>query len=289
MDSESSDQTGPVQLLITSPSTSSSIATPDVTVNVTGTAGGDNPIESVIWKNDRGGTGQANGKEKWTTGNIVLQLGTNTITITATDNTGEINSKSLVVERESSASASAGTGNRAPKIGGTPASTITSGLSYFFLPTSSDPDGDALSFSISNKPGWLNFNSSTGRLIGTPNANNIGSYKNIVIRVSDGKATTSLSAFSINVVPTALGSATVNWIAPTERIDNTPLTNLAAFRLSYGQASRTYGNAIYLNNPGLASYVVENLSPGSWYFSITAIDANGSESGPSNEIERSIP
>jgi hypothetical protein len=90
--------------------------------------------------------------------------------------------------------------NRAPVIGGTPASALTVGDAYSFRPTASDPDGQALSFSISGKPGWATFSQSTGRLSGTPGSGAVGTHSGIVISVSDGTASASLPAFSINVV-----------------------------------------------------------------------------------------
>src|SRR5205814_8237654 len=42
--------------------------------------------------------------------------------------------------------------NRPPTISGTPATTATTGTAYSFTPTASDPDGDTLTFSITNPP-----------------------------------------------------------------------------------------------------------------------------------------
>ncbi len=91
--------------------------------------------------------------------------------------------------------------NDAPTITGTPPTTATQDLLYSFVPTAADVDvGTTLTFSISNKPAWATFNTVTGALTGTPTNNDIGSYSNIVISVSDGVATTALTAFSITVV-----------------------------------------------------------------------------------------
>ena len=90
--------------------------------------------------------------------------------------------------------------NRPPTISGTPATSVAAGQAYSFRPTASDPDGQALTFSIANAPAWANFNASTGRLSGTPNAADVGTYAGIVISASDGAATTSLPTFSITVV-----------------------------------------------------------------------------------------
>jgi len=94
----------------------------------------------------------------------------------------------------------AASSNRTPTISGTPPTSVRSGTAYSFRPTASDPDGNALTFSISNKPAWATFSTTTGQLSGTPTTLQIGTTSNIVIRVSDGQATASLPAFSIAVV-----------------------------------------------------------------------------------------
>ncbi len=52
-----------------------------------------------------------------------------------------------------------GSTNSAPTIQGNPARASTIGHVYTFVPTASDPDGDTLTFSVTNRPGWATFNS----------------------------------------------------------------------------------------------------------------------------------
>ena len=101
--------------------------------------------------------------------------------------------------------------NRAPTIGGSPATSVTAGQAYSFTPAASDADGQALTYSIVNRPSWATFSTSTGRLSGTPTSSNVGTVNNIVISVTDGQATASLPPFSITVTaanraPTISGS-----------------------------------------------------------------------------------
>lgn len=91
------------------------------------------------------------------------------------------------------------TNNRAPTISGTPVATVTVGTWYLFMPQAYDPDGNPLTFSIQNKPSWLAFYTSTGRLSNTATKAAIGTYSNIIIKVSDGVASASLPPFSITV------------------------------------------------------------------------------------------
>lgn len=89
--------------------------------------------------------------------------------------------------------------NLPPTISGAPAISVQAASSYSFTPTAADPESSTLKFSIANKPSWAAFSTSTGRLSGTPAANQVGTYANIVITVSDGSTSASLPAFSITV------------------------------------------------------------------------------------------
>ncbi|WP_272166363.1 Ig-like domain-containing protein [Vibrio diabolicus] len=100
--------------------------------------------------------------------------------------------------------------NDAPVISGTPATTVAEDTAYSFTPDSNDIDADTLTFSIENKPGWASFDTATGALTGTPDNDNVGITSDIVISVSDGKATTALTAFAVEVTNTNDAPVAVN-------------------------------------------------------------------------------
>lgn len=179
--------------------------------------------------------------------------------------------------------------NRAPVISGTPPTQVMQGTGYSFQPAASDADGDPLTFSIANAPPWASFSSSTGRLQGTPTAADVGTYGNIVIRVSDGKTTTALPAFGVTVLAVASGSATLSWTPPTTNTDGSPLTNLAGYRVYWGPAAGNYTSSVTLSNAGLTAYVVSSLAPGRYYFVVTALSSTGVESTFSNVASKLIP
>jgi Putative Ig domain len=89
--------------------------------------------------------------------------------------------------------------NFAPTISGTPVTSVVAASAYSFQPTTYDANGDALTFSIANKPVWATFSSTTGRLTGTPSSSQAGTYSSISIKVSDGKWGATLPSFSITV------------------------------------------------------------------------------------------
>jgi hypothetical protein len=179
--------------------------------------------------------------------------------------------------------------NTPPTIGGNPASSVVAGSPYGFTPSANDDDGDTLTFLIENQPSWTNFSPSTGQLSGTPGAGDVGTYTNIRIGVSDGEDTVNLPVFAIAVEAIALGSATLSWDAPTTNDDGSPLTNLAGFRVRWGQSSGNYSSSQTIMNPGLTTYVIENLANGTHYFVVTAINSTDMESDYSNEASKTIP
>ena len=182
------------------------------------------------------------------------------------------------------------TSNRAPTISGSPAGSATVGTAYSFRPTASDPDGNTLGYSIQNRPSWATFNTSTGQLSGTPTAVNIGSYASIIISVSDGKASTALPAFSINVadVPTSASGATLSWVPPTRNTDGSALTDLAGYLISYGASPTELVHAIQVANPGISTYVIDGMEPGAYYFAVRAYSSSGVQSSVSNVTTKTI-
>ena len=179
--------------------------------------------------------------------------------------------------------------NSPPSISGAPATSATVGQAYSFIPNASDPDGQNLTFSILNQPLWAQFDSSTGRLSGTPTTANVGSTNGIVISASDGRDSVSLPAFSLAVVnPVPRGSATLSWSPPTSNVDGTPVTNLAGYRVKYGQQASNLSETVSVPSPGITSVVIENLSTGTWYFAVSAYTTANIESDLSNLAQKTL-
>ncbi|WP_405240811.1 putative Ig domain-containing protein [Lentisalinibacter orientalis] len=177
--------------------------------------------------------------------------------------------------------------NNPPTISGNPPSSVKVDETYSFQPNASDPDGDTITFTVQNKPSWADFNTSSGALSGTPRSGDEGTYGNIRITASDGSDTDSLS-FSVTVSQVATGSVTLSWTPPAENTDGSALTDLAGYKIYYGTSSGNYGNSVTIDNPGLTTYVVDNLSPNTYYFSATAFNSTGIESDFSGEAVKSV-
>jgi hypothetical protein len=178
--------------------------------------------------------------------------------------------------------------NTAPTISGHAIAAVNVGTAYGFTPTAADANKDKLSFSIKNMPDWAKFNTASGGLSGTPTAGDVGTYANIQISVSDGKASAVLPAFTIAVNQMSAGNATLDWTPPTENSDGSVLTNLAGYNVHYGTSPDKLTQVEKLTNPGLTSYVMDNLSAGTWYFAVSSYSANGTESSNSGVVSTAI-
>jgi Putative Ig domain len=110
-------------------------------------------------------------------------------------------------------------------ISGTPANSVTAGKAYSFTPTASGPPDRTLVFSITHKPSWAAFSTSTGHLSGTPTASNLGTDSNIEIAVSDGRRRATLPAFNLHVLA---ATATTTTTTPAPTISGTPATSVTA-------------------------------------------------------------
>ncbi len=136
------------------------------------------------------------------------QIGTySNITITVSDGSLSVSLAAFTINVSA-------TPNRAPTISGTPPTTVQATVAYSFTPAASDPDGGTLTFSITNKPAWASFSTATGALTGTPLTNQVGTYSNITLTVSDGALSASLPAFAVTVAAVPNRAPTISGTPP---------------------------------------------------------------------------
>lgn len=187
---------------------------------------------------------------------------------------------------------------------GTPTTSVKENYWYGFQSWSKDNDGKAITYGIKNKPSWASFDTKYGHLYGIPAAANVGTYSNIVIYATDGVSSASLPAFSITVTgkpasgggtttpppPTATtGSATINWLPPTQNTDGSTITNLSGYTIHYGTTASSLTSSVQVANPGLTSYQIDGLSSGqTYYFAVSAYNSAGQASALSNEASKAI-
>lgn len=190
-------------------------------------------------------------------------------------------------ETESSGPPVADDSNTAPTITGTPPAAVSVGSDYSFTPSATDADGDPLTFSVSNLPGWANFSSATGQIDGRVTLGDAGMYRDIVVTVSDGRASASLRSFDVEVVQFADGSVALSWSPPAQNTDGTP-ADLSGYRIYYGVEIGVYPDIVDVTGAQNTSVTIDNLVPDTYYFVGTAVNVDGLESDFSSVLVRTV-
>lgn len=193
--------------------------------------------------------------------------------------------------------------NRAPVISGLPSQTTPANSLYYYKPSASDPDGNTLAFSITNKPEWADFNPSDGSLTGTPTNIHAGT-SSITITVSDGSLSASfvisLTVTYTNQAPVLTGEITqvinadsaYSFTPIASDPDNDPLLfsienkpTWAVFDSSSGKLSGTPGNP----DSGTSIITIsasDGLLSGSFTYALTVTYTNHAPaiSGPDAQV-----
>jgi hypothetical protein len=86
----------------------------------------------------------------------------------------------------------------------------------------------------------------------------------------------------------SIGAATLSWAAPDQNTDGSALTNLAGYRIYYGTSADALDQVIDIPSVGITTYVLDDLTAGTYYFSIRAYNAVGAESALSNVVSDTI-
>jgi hypothetical protein len=105
---------------------------------------------------------------------------------------------------------------------------------------------------------------------------------------SSGSSSGATSGSGSSGATTSPINVTLSWSAPTENTNGSALTNLTGYIIYYGTSASAMTQTIDINTVGMLNYVVDNLSAGSWYFQIVAVNAAGVQSSPSATVNASI-
>lgn len=82
---------------------------------------------------------------------------------------------------------------------------------------------------------------------------------------------------AIGLTDVSIRQATMSWGVPTQNSNGTPLNDLAGYRIHWGTTSGVYSSSQDINNAQQTSLAFE-LTPGTYYFSITSVNNDGVES-----------
>lgn len=90
--------------------------------------------------------------------------------------------------------------------------------------------------------------------------------------------------------PNANYSVSLSWTAPTQRTNGKalPLSQLAGYELRYVGGTPAVNKVVRINGAANNRYVAAGLTPGSYKFTIAAIDTGGASSAGSNSVTKTI-
>ena len=72
-------------------------------------------------------------------------------------------------------------------------------------------------------------------------------------------------------------SAKLSWLAPSQNTDGTPLTDISGYHVYVGNDPNSLATVLDVADGSATSYTVNKLTPGTWYFAISAYTNDGVE------------
>jgi hypothetical protein len=90
------------------------------------------------------------------------------------------------------------------------------------------------------------------------------------------------------VPPRGTGTATLSWEPPRRNLDGSAIGNLAGYFIYYGTNPTQLNLTVKISDPYAATYTIDDLAPGTYYFRIVAFTAAGIKSDASPVVSKTI-
>ena len=84
------------------------------------------------------------------------------------------------------------------------------------------------------------------------------------------------------------GTATLEWSRPSANEDGSELTDLAGYKIYYGQEVDGLDQVIDVRGAAVARAEIQDLTRGTWYFAIASYNSAGVESALSGVVSTTI-
>ncbi|MBL8287863.1 MAG: tandem-95 repeat protein [Rubrivivax sp.] len=146
----------------------------------------------------------ANGLIAWTP--TAAQAGAQAVTVRVADPGGLAATQSFTI--------TVAAANAAPQITTSPVTTASVGAAYSYDVNATDPNGDVLTWSLTQAPAGMAINASTGLIAWTPSSAQTGSQA-VTVRVADPGGLAATQAFTIAVAPAGNAAPQITTQPPT--------------------------------------------------------------------------
>ena len=84
------------------------------------------------------------------------------------------------------------------------------------------------------------------------------------------------------------GLAELIWTAPTRNEDGSALTNLAGYKVRYGQSAGALTQVLDVAAPAATTTRIEGLAAGTWYFTVASYTNTGVESVQAGPVSKAV-
>jgi len=267
---------------ITSPTSSGTYTTTTTTgssLMLKGIASDNVGVTQVTWVNSRGGSGTATGTSSWATNAIALQIGSNTLTVTARDAAGSVAQANLAVTLSDTSPPTIAV--TTPVAGTTLTSTVAvSGSATDNVGVAAVQfklDGVNLGAEVTAAPYAVTWNTTATpdgvhvlSAIARDAAGNVATSGGVSVTVSNG------SARVIDVTPPAISQVSMS-VTSTRATIGWTTNEPSDTQVEYG-VTNSYGTLAPLDTTLQPSHsqVINGLAPNTWYrFRIRSRDAAG--------------
>jgi hypothetical protein len=121
------------------------------------------------------------------------------------------------------------------------------------------------------------------------NGSSVDTASNNVNTSASSSSSSSGGTSSSGSAPAASSdTVTLSWVAPTDNTDGSALTNLTGYNIYYGTSASGMTTKISIPTVGMLTYVISNLNPGTWDFTVTSVNSSGMESSASATVSATI-
>ena len=163
-----------------------------VTLDATGSSDEDGDSMTYAWSQDSGTTMSLSSTTSATPTFTAPEATANyqlVFTVTVSDGNGASDTDSVTITVSAD--------NDAPSITSTAVTSVNEDSAYSYTVTTSDPEGQSVTVSCTTCPSWASYSSSTGKLTGTPDNDDVGANA-VVLSATDG-TTAVTQSFTVTV------------------------------------------------------------------------------------------
>ncbi|MFV1873213.1 MAG: Ig and FN3 domain-containing protein [Oleiphilus sp.] len=112
----------------------------------------------------------------------------------------------------------------------------------------------------------------------------------VIVTNSEGPVISSAASLTVNEVQVVASSIELTWDVPQAREDGSelPLYEINGYVIAYGTSQNDLTSQVAIDGASSTSTTLENLSSGTYFFSIATIDSDGVQGAYSSVIQQSI-